>query len=295
MDNRSSAGAGAGQAGGGPQGFRCPICGGEKAQRRSGPLVQCSTCGLLCTDPAYVVPPDAMYDESYYTERTPYLQGDALFLRMFGRMCDNIQQYKTGGRLLDVGCGVGQLLQVAQARGFAVQGCDISPWASQYARDKGYDVRTGVLEELAYPQRAFDVVTASHTLEHVPEPVPFLQEMNRILTDDGLLVIAVPNIASVMAAFMGNRWAGLKPEQHLWHFTPQTLRALLARAGFRTLKVSSDPYLHHHPNTIKNAVLVAVSGFGSAIGRSDYMTAYAVKQTAKQAVKQAAKQDAQTA
>lgn len=218
-----------------------------------------------------------MYDETYYTERTPYLQGSTAFLKMFGHLCDNMQRYKTNGQLLDVGCGVGQLLQVAKSRGYGVQGCDISPWASQYAREQGYAVRTGALDALAYPEQAFDIVTASHTLEHVPSPVSFLQEIHRILKNDGLLVIAVPNIASVMAGVMGARWAGLKPEQHLWHFTPDTLRALLGRAGFRALQVTSDPYLHHHPNPVKDIVLVALSGFGSAIGRSDYMTAYAAK------------------
>lgn len=258
--------------------LRCPICGGIPTPHAYAPLLQCSGCGLLCTDPSYVAPPDIMYAEDYYSERTPYLQDSAFFLAMFGRMFDHIRRYKASGRVLDVGCGVGQLLQVAQSRGYAAEGCDISPWATEYARRAGYMVRTGELEKLGYAAQSFDICVASHTLEHVPAPVPFLQEMGRILKPDGLLVIAVPNFASVMALVMRERWAGLKPEQHLWHFAPDTLRRLLARAGFHTQEVSSDPYIHHHPNPAKNVVLVALSGFGSAIGRSDYMTAFAVKE-----------------
>ena len=258
--------------------LRCPICGGVPARHKYKPLLQCGGCGLLCTDPAYITPPDLMYDEGYYSERTPYLQNSAFFLDMFGQLFDRIGRYKQSGRVLDVGCGVGQLLQVAQARGYTAEGCDFSPWATEYARQAGYTVRTGSLETLGYAERSFDIVIASHTLEHIPAPVPFLQAMRRVLKDDGLLVIAVPNIASVMAFAMRERWAGLKPEQHLWHFTPHTVRSLLSRAGLRTVRVSSDPYLHHHPNAVKNAVLVAVSAFGSLIGRSDYMTAYAVKE-----------------
>lgn len=258
--------------------LRCPICGGVPGPHPYAALLQCRSCGLLCTDPAYVAPPDVMYDEDYYSERTPYLQNSPFFLAMFGRMFDHISRYKTSGRVLDAGCGVGQLLQVAQARGYTAEGCDISPWATEYARQAGYSVRTGELEKLGYAAGAFDLGIASHTLEHVPAPVSFLQEMRRILKEDGLLVIAVPNFASVMAFVMRESWAGLKPEQHLWHFTPDTLRRMLGRAGFRTLEVTSDPYIHHHPNGVKNAVLVATSGFGSLIGRSDYMTAYAVKE-----------------
>ena len=257
--------------------FRCPLCGGAQARPRFGPLLECSTCGLVCTDPACTAPPAALYGESYYTERNAYLEDGAIFLKMFGHMLDHVQQRKGGGRLLDVGCGVGQLLQVAQARGYEVAGCDISAWATDYARGAGFDVRTGMLEEIHYADGAFDIVVASHTLEHVPAPLPFLQEVRRVLRDDGLLVIAVPNFASVMAQTLRDRWAGLLPDQHLWHFSPKTLGAMLDKAGFRTLEITSDPYLHHHPNFAKDVALVALSGFGSLIGRSDYMTAYAAK------------------
>lgn len=258
--------------------FRCPICNSGEAQRLFAPLLRCCTCGLVCTDPTYVAPADTLYGETYYTERNAYLGDNDIFLRMFGRMMDGAQRYKPTGRLLDIGCGVGQLLQVAQGRGYQVSGCDISAWATDYARSAGYDVRTGALDELHYAAQSFDVAVASHTLEHVPEPLPFLQEIRRILHGDGLLVIAVPNFASVMAQTLRTHWAGLLPDQHLWHFTPKTLRTMLDRAGFRTLRVTSDPYLHRHPNMIKDGVLVAMSGFGSLIGRSDYMTAYATKQ-----------------
>jgi SAM-dependent methyltransferase len=221
-----------------------------------------------------------VYDETYYTERNAYIGDNTIFEQMFGRLLDGAQAYKPSGSLLDVGCGTGHLLRLARARGYTVGGCDISPWATAYARDAGLEVRTGTLESLHYPSHAFDIVTVSHTLEHVPHPLSFLQEVRRVLAADGLLVIAVPNFGSVMAQTLRTRWAGLLPDQHLWHFTPATLRLLLSHGGFRPLRVSSDPYLHRHANRIKDAALVALSGFGSLIGRSDYMTAFATPQGA---------------
>lgn len=258
--------------------FHCPLCAGVEARLLFSPLRQCRTCGLVCTDPSAVAAAETLYGEQYYTERNAYVADGGIFLRTFERMMDGVQRYKAAGSLLDIGCGVGQLLQVAQSRGYTVAGCDISTWATDYARRAGYDVRTGTLAELHYADQNFDIAVASHTLEHVPEPLPFLQEAHRILRNDGLLVIAVPNFASVMAQTLRLRWAGLLPDQHLWHFTPTTLRAMLQRAGFHTLRVTSDPYLHRHPNRLKDAALVTMSGFGSLIGRSDYMTAYAAKQ-----------------
>lgn len=78
-------------------------------------------------------------------------------------------EYKPRGRLIDIGCGPGLLLDLAgRQRSYAVQGCDISPWATQYPREQGLDVRTGDLHAVNYPSGQFDVAVVNHTLEHAP-------------------------------------------------------------------------------------------------------------------------------
>jgi len=132
-----------------------------------------------------------------------------------------------------VGTGVGTLMEIASAKGYTVTGVEVSEWASAYARkEKELDVVPGTLEDAHFADESFDVIVLNHVLEHVETPKSLLAEIRRILKDDGLLAIGVPNAESLMATLIGARWASWRPEQHIWHFTSGTLAALLKTVGF---------------------------------------------------------------
>lgn len=260
--------------------FICPICDTETAHALYGPLLQCDGCGLVCTAAeAAPAPGVELYDQEYFTERNAYLAHAAAFSAALAHVLDVAAEYKPRGRLIDIGCGPGLLLDLARQRSYAVQGCDISPWATQYAREQGLDVQTGDLHAVNYPSGQFDVAVVNHTLEHVPDPRAFLEEVYRILAPDGIIVVGVPNFASFMSQLMRERWAGLLPDQHLWHFTPQTLRKMLRRANFCTARLTIEPHVHHHPNRVKDLALQLASRTANSIGRGDSMLAVAGKCT----------------
>jgi len=79
------------------------------------------------------------------------------------------------------------------------------------------------------------------TLEHVPDPLAFLVEIRRRLAPDGAFALSVPYISSLPARLLGRHWWTLKPEQHIWHFTPATLQAVAARAGLRITEKYRSP------------------------------------------------------
>jgi SAM-dependent methyltransferase len=218
---------------------RC-LCGSGDAEPRlpvgGRSLVRCRRCGLLRT--AGFDPSGSLYSgDGYFAGEGGYVARGAIFRVLFESLVDRIVRLGGRGTLLDVGTGVGTLLEVARDRGFAVRGVELSEWASAHARTaKGLDVATGTLEEARFPDRSFDVVVINHVLEHVPEPGPALAEIRRILKDDGLLVVGVPNAGSLMAVLLGPRWSSWRPEQHAWHFTPATLSALVRNAGFRVVR-----------------------------------------------------------
>lgn len=197
-------------------------------------IVTCRSCGMVYTG-------DFREEEARYSEKA-YFDGSYVerwdqFCHGFQSLVDKIRGYKSGGALLDVGTGVGALLHVARESGFAVRGVELSSWASRFARDeKGLDVICGTLEEAAFRAETFDVVVVNHVLEHVPDPAALLREARRILKKDGLLVLGIPNIGSIMARLAGPRWASLRPEEHRWHFAPDTIKALVAKQGFRRLR-----------------------------------------------------------
>jgi 2-polyprenyl-3-methyl-5-hydroxy-6-metoxy-1,4-benzoquinol methylase len=254
----------------------CPICGSARARELFTTIVQCSQCGLVRTQ-WEAVTADRLYDSSYFTERNQYLAEEAAFSAMFEELITLTQHYKPSGQLLDVGCGPGLLLKVARQHGYQVRGCDIATWATQYARDNGLDVQTGELESIHYPDREFDVVALNHALEHVRQPIELLREIRRILKEDGIVVVGVPNFDSLMAHMMRRRWAGLLPDQHLWHFTPRTLRWILERADFSVRTLIVQPSSHQHSNWIKQLILNALTFLGNSLQRGEVMVAVASK------------------
>jgi len=258
----------------------CPLCGIAAGAPVYPGFVRCANCGLVRTDPPPRETPsgeDGLYGGEYFTARNAYLARRDEFTGMFAALLDQVAVLKPSGRLLDVGCGPGLLLEEARRRGYGVAGCDVSAWAVDYARQQGLDARAGLLEALAYPPASVDIALANHTLEHVPDPLPFLREMGRILKPDGLLVIGVPNFGSLMSSVMRERWHALLPDQHYWHFTPATLARMLREAGFVPRRVITQTGSHKHASRARALALNAIVAVAKRLNRSEGLLALCVK------------------
>ena len=107
------------------------------------------------------------------------------------------------GRYLDVGCGSGGALGVARALGWEVTGVEVDEAAAEKATRFTAEIHVGDMLSAPFAARRFDVVTAFHVLEHVPDPVAVLRRMLRWLTPDGLLIVEVPNAGGLGAAMFG--------------------------------------------------------------------------------------------
>ncbi len=148
----------------------------------------------------------------------------------------------SGGRLLDVGCGKGDLLDRMRRRGWAVEGTDVDATALEYARAKhGLTVRLGTLDDLRFPAGSFDAITMNHVIEHVYEPVSLLWECRRILKSGGRLVVVTPNLDSLGHRRFGENWFPLDPPRHLHLFTKSTLAECARRAEFQSFELWSAP------------------------------------------------------
>lgn len=144
---------------------------------------------------------------------------------------------RPGARLLDVGCGSGDFLELARSAGWSVQGCDFDPMAVATAQRRGLDVRQGGLEILqAAAPDSFDWVTLSHVLEHVHEQHLWLQQLHRVLRPGGGLWLQTPNVDSIGHARYRENWRGLEPPRHLALWTFETLRDTLRQVGFRSVR-----------------------------------------------------------
>ena len=153
----------------------------------------------------------------------------------------DIIQFTGEGRLLDIGGGNGRYLFVLQKLGWQTYGIEPNSVSSGYARDElQLNVETGDLLNYKCEGKFFDVITMWHSLEHLYEPIPTLKEVKRVLKDDGLLVIAIPNIDSFAAKVFKENWYQLEVPIHLIAFSPDSITRMLDSAGFNVKKIYYD-------------------------------------------------------
>jgi 2-polyprenyl-3-methyl-5-hydroxy-6-metoxy-1,4-benzoquinol methylase len=142
-------------------------------------------------------------------------------------------------RLLDVGCGDGRMLKLMQDLGWCVEGVDFDPVAVENGKNKGLKVRLGTLEDQIYPDNHFDVITMSHLIEHVCDPLRLLLECYRILKPGGRLVVVTPNSGSWGHRIFRESWLHLDPPRHLYIFSLPSLRNIITKAGFQRARLST--------------------------------------------------------
>ncbi len=227
----------------------CLLCGGTRREivheKKPFQIVRCGDCSLVFTLPR--LPPEAlraMYQTEYWRSDaakdfgyTDYLADEPLYVKTFRMRGRWIARHRPPpGRALDVGCAAGFALTALRELGYDVHGVELSQSMAEVARRRlGADrIHCGVLEEVERDGLLggrFDLVTLFDVIEHVEEPVELLAAARRLLNPGGIVVLETQNVSSLFARLLGVRWQHYKFLEHLYHFDPRTIRALLARAG----------------------------------------------------------------
>lgn len=135
-------------------------------------------------------------------------------------------------RLLDIGCGDGEFLELAHSCGWDVCGLEPDNNAVQIAKAKGLRVINAGEEYFDGKKELFDVVTLSHVIEHVHEPLNSLKKCFDLLKPGGSLWIETPNVDSLGGREFGPNWRGWETPRHLVLFNRSSLHYLLSQAGF---------------------------------------------------------------
>jgi len=203
-------------------------------------IAHCAACGFDVTNPQ----PDldhigAYYPAGYYgspeTRRFP-APVEVLQKAMYAQRVRMVERVggKRKGRVLDVGCGRGLLLQAFRRRGWDVRGTELSEQAARYAREvANVPVDIGRVEDIGFPAEHFDAITMWHVLEHIHDPRVVLAEASRILKPGGVLLVGVPNFSGFEARFFRDKWFHLDVPRHVTHLTNQMLKQALVENGFQ--------------------------------------------------------------
>lgn len=247
----------------------CALCGHGQVEvwyrlEGSAFTLMCPRCGLLFqADRPGKEELERLYPEGYYRERDEYYFRNRIFDPVGGRENYNLQDFREGlrllssfkrpGRLLDVGCGVGIFLELAQQEHWMACGVDISPFAVKLAQERfGLEAYAGNLREVCFPDEEFDCITLWDVFEHLPDPSDQLRELRRILKADGLLLLNTPNgdtllrsLAHFLYQFTGGRFTypvrKLFHAYHLYTYTRETLGRMLAQNGFEVVRMEGKP------------------------------------------------------
>jgi 2-polyprenyl-3-methyl-5-hydroxy-6-metoxy-1,4-benzoquinol methylase len=161
------------------------------------------------------------------------------------------QNPKSAWRVLDVGCAEGAVLldTIAHLPADAQSKCQ--PYgvelSTQLARSananftalNGYCIHNNAIDGMAqFDDNFFDVILLSSFLEHETQPAELLRRCRKHLAADGIVIIKVPNYDSVNRSLRGSRWCGFRWPDHVNYFTPNSLRAMLTKAGLKTQRMN---------------------------------------------------------
>ena len=222
----------------------CPLCGGTHLKRvmtctdyyASGEqfdVLSCEDCGFTFTQG---VPVEAeigrYYETPDYISHSDTKKGamNAIYHQvrkyMLGKKARLVakESHRKSGRLLDIGTGTGYFASTMEQRGWKVEAIEKNAQARMFAQEHfGLDVKAE--EELQeFEAGSFDVITLWHVMEHLEHLDETWERLRELLSDRGVLIVAVPNCSSYDAVKYGKYWAAYDVPRHLWHFTPVTIQ-----------------------------------------------------------------------
>ncbi len=228
----------------------CPACGRTTEHRHrfrtnGCDILQCSDCGLGRAETSGF-DPAAYYTGDYFSGRhadgyADYLGAEPVLRREFARCVDFISGFRPGGRLLEVGCAYGFFLQEA-ARCYEAAGIELAADAAEHCRRTGLNVLQGVADAANLRRIGHvDVIVLLDVVEHLPDPRATLVLCHQHLNPGGIIVITTGDFSSALARLAGVKWRLMTPPQHLWFFTPESMRRLSAGLGL-TLEHADHPW-----------------------------------------------------
>ena len=218
---------------------------GEPADARRFPLLRCRACRSAVTSGA---PPGAeAYESGVYAPAAPRALPlvRALQRATVAQPVRILQRagVRPGGRVLDAGAGAGRLVEALTRSGYDARGIEPSARSAAMAAAAGRAVSVEAIED--HGDEGLDAVVLWHVLEHLDEPRAALTKVRSWLRRGGLLLVGVPNIASLQAAVGGPGWLHLDAPRHRVHLTPAGLRALLDDSGFAPGRVHHNVWEHN--------------------------------------------------
>ena len=233
---------------------KCPVCSEDKlvkkidcidysTSKEKFTIVSCETCDFTFTNPR----PKDEYLGKYY-KSDMYISHTNNTKGLFNWMYQTVRKYAIGSKInllkktskkkdhLDIGCGTGEFLNACKKSGYNTKGIEPSEIARKQAI-KNFNLSVSENTNLnQFQKEQFDSISMWHVLEHVPNLNQTIAEFNRILSENGKVIIAVPNHKSWDTKHYKEFWAAWDVPIHLWHFSRETIEQLFSKYNFKLIE-----------------------------------------------------------
>jgi 2-polyprenyl-3-methyl-5-hydroxy-6-metoxy-1,4-benzoquinol methylase len=240
--------------------MKCSVCLTLLASPGGGPwdVVECKKCGHRIGGIAFRAQSESEGD--YYFNGVDYVRFRAENARAFEQLAnqrvseiERLGLLKAGASIFEVGCSTGEVLSVLKQRNYKAFGHDAAQQAIEYARERRDVEAYWDMDDV--PKHPVDAVFAFHVIEHVRDPIEFVNSITANLSPMGLLYLRMPHIGSAVSKVFGKNWPGYSLE-HIQFFTRQSVTALLARTGFTLQHFGT----HSHARFLAGALLRLKNG-----------------------------------
>ena len=207
-------------------------------------IYECSNCQVLFTHPI----PDLEILYSKYYKSDNYLSHNKKTSDLFSKLYRAVQKINIAEKanlieringqgkkkILEVGAGTGDFLSAMKKGGWESFGIEPSEQARQVARQHNNLELYPSLDRIK--ESNFSIITLWHVLEHIPDLRDTINKLRGQLSDNGYLIIAVPNYKSFDARHYKQYWAGYDVPRHLYHFNKRSLKSIMEPNGFELIK-----------------------------------------------------------
>ncbi|MCP4458147.1 MAG: class I SAM-dependent methyltransferase [Cytophagales bacterium] len=269
----------------------CPSCGHPKFENylictdhsvsgESFALVKCAKCELIFTNPRPVREKlSSYYQSDEYISHTNQANNlvNWIYTLVRGKTLMNklklISQKYVNGKLLDFGCGTGHFIRYSEQHGWTVTGLEPNKQARKLATT---NLNGAVYKKISEIKESFDIITAWHVIEHVPNLNETIKELSKRLNHKGFLFIALPNCKSYDAAHYKEKWAGYDVPRHLYHFTQNSFGALLSKHKLKLVETIPMKYDSHYVSLLSEK---------STTGNRGYLKAFQIGRKSNNAAK----------
>ncbi|MCB0501074.1 MAG: class I SAM-dependent methyltransferase [Bacteroidetes bacterium] len=191
-------------------------------------LQKCNDCQFVFT--ARIPTIKELIDHYSTYGRNDYLS--PITVKRYHEILDFLEPFRKTNKLIDVGCGIGHFLQIANERGWEVYGTEFTDEAIEICNKKGINMQKGALDASKYSPEMFDVIVSFEVIEHIYNPNEELKNFYDILRKGGGVYVTTPNFNAISRTYLKGNWSVIEYPEHLSYYTAKTLTNVFKSHGF---------------------------------------------------------------